>query len=668
MKRAYLAIAVVSLVLSPRMCLAADSPVTDDWYLFIDDQLAYGSEHVVRRTLDGGHLEYQIETRVLIDFLGARQEESTSATYVVTSDLQPISLSVVTQRSSGRVELTGSVEDAKFILHRESNGLRRSSAIDLGRRPIFRALLPEALSRTGAQPDGTVRTLAVMGGEFLSVESAKCQAMKGDDPSTTAWSIEIGSDDVLSKGLLTLKDGIREHEEFSIPRYNVRRGTRLEAEKIAYRRLDGRDALMFDVDQPIARLDQLEELTVRLRWKGVSLDRLHLSDSRQIVVSHKTEGDQHEAVVRIAHPDASAARKVETPRKGIRDELTGKSRFIDPTDPDIVSTAREWTKDCETPRDAVAALAEHVYQHLEGGELIAETLSGPEVLKCRKGKCSEYSVLFASLARSQGIPTRIVLGDRMIGGQWIGHMWNEVFLEVDDPDRGSGQTAGRWVTVDSTTKEVGSAPALLKFTHSATVYGTQPIRWGLTDSLELSVKDFALKSERAPDAWKTGVVGNTYTSAEFGFQISVPNADWKIAPDLKAGQLILRLHVPERDRVLIHCVAYSLPVAIDAKTAMTMRNARFIASYKDYEVFANEAVSIGERDWQTLQFTHARGAQSAMQAASPGRIKTTEYAFHQGNVGYLVNLISGESAHDEVFDQFQEIMKSVAFKSADMDR
>ena len=47
----------------------------------------------------------------------------------------------------------------------------------------------------------------------------------------------------------------------------------------------------------------------------------------------------------------------------------------------------------------------------DGGTLIPETLSGPEVLQCRNGKCSEFSTLFASLARSLGIPTRIVLGD-----------------------------------------------------------------------------------------------------------------------------------------------------------------------------------------------------------------------------------------------------------------
>ena len=159
---------------------------------------------------------------------------------------------------------------------------------------------------------------------------------------------------------------------------------------------------------------------MKLRWKDLPPDGLHLSDARQALVSHRAEGSQHEAVVRIARPEPSAPPAVDVLPRNDREALLGKTRFIDPADPDIVSKAAEWTKDAKTQLDTVTALAENVFQHLRGGELIAETLSGPEVLKCRKGKCSEYAVLFASLARARNIPTRIVLGDRMVGGSGSG--------------------------------------------------------------------------------------------------------------------------------------------------------------------------------------------------------------------------------------------------------
>jgi hypothetical protein len=664
MTKPYRAIALVSLLLSLRVCVAADSPATEAWHVYVDKQVPYGSEHVVKRSLANGDVEYRVETRVLIDLLGTRQEESTTATYVFRPALafRPVSMQVNINRPSGTVEVTGAVEGDRFVMRREANGLKRSAVIDLRQRPIFRAALPDALGRLESTAEATETALVVIDDEFLTVEPAKCRKIKGTDPSTTVWRVEIGGDPVLAMGHLSLKGGERMQEDFAFPRYIMRRGSRQEAEQIQHRKLEGRDILMFDVGQPIARLDQLQELTVKLRWKDLPPDGLHLSDARQALVSHRAEGSQHEAVVRIARPEPSAPPAVDVLPRNDREALLGKTRFIDPADPDIVSKAAEWTKDAKTQLDAVTALAENVFQHLRGGELIAETLSGPEVLKCRKGKCSEYAVLFASLARARNIPTRIVLGDRMVGGQWVGHMWNEAFVEEGETVHGAEQRTGRWTTVDATAREIGFAPGLLKFTHAASVDGTQSVRWGLTDSLELSITNYKLKPENASDAWKTGVADNTYTSAEFGFRVATPNKDWKMTPELKAGQLVLRLHVPGAERMQIHCVAFSLPVALDAKTMMSIRSTRYRATYKDYTVLADKTEAINGRDWQTLHFSRGLGPVESKQFPDSKSMKTSEYAFHRGTVGYLINLIAADSAHDKHKDQLLAILKTVVFK------
>ncbi|MFN0055053.1 MAG: hypothetical protein ACKV0T_23010 [Planctomycetales bacterium] len=86
------------------------------------------------------------------------------------------------------------------------------------------------------------------------------QVPYGSDPSTTEWRVEIGRDPVLAMGRLSLKGGERTQEEFAFPRYTMRRRSRQEAEQIQHRKLEGGDILMFDVDQPIARLDQLQAI------------------------------------------------------------------------------------------------------------------------------------------------------------------------------------------------------------------------------------------------------------------------------------------------------------------------------------------------------------------------------------------------------------------------
>ena len=54
-------------------------------------------------------------------------------------------------------------------------------------------------------------------------------------------------------------------------------------------------------------------------------------------------------------------------------------------------------------------------------------------LASRKGICFDYSALMAAMCRSQGIPTRLVIGTASVGY----HAWNEVYL-------------GGWIRYDST--------------------------------------------------------------------------------------------------------------------------------------------------------------------------------------------------------------------------
>ena len=93
---------------------------------------------------------------------------------------------------------------------------------------------------------------------------------------------------------------------------------------------------------------------------------------------------------------------------------------------------------------AVELISSWVYHNLEK----RPTLSIPnavEVYKLRAGDCNEHSVLFAALARSVGIPTRIVAGLLYTKGRFYYHAWNEVYV-------------GEWVAVDSLLNQVPADP------------------------------------------------------------------------------------------------------------------------------------------------------------------------------------------------------------------
>ena len=166
--------------------------------------------------------------------------------------------------------------------------------------------------------------------------------------------------------------------------------------------------------------------------------------------------------------------------------------------------------------------------------------------------------------------------------QWVGHMWNEAFVEEGETVHGAEQRTGRWTTVDATAREIGFAPACSSSLTPLRGWNTVR-RWGLTDSLGLSITNYKLKPENASDAGKQASRTNTYTSAEFGFRVATPNKDWKMTPELKAGQLVLRLHVPGAERVQIHAWPSRFRCA-RRQTMMSIRSTRYRATYKDYTV------------------------------------------------------------------------------------
>ncbi|MFP4401645.1 MAG: transglutaminase-like domain-containing protein [Candidatus Nanoarchaeia archaeon] len=75
-----------------------------------------------------------------------------------------------------------------------------------------------------------------------------------------------------------------------------------------------------------------------------------------------------------------------------------------------------------------------------------------EVFESRQGVCTELSVIFASMMRTLGIPTKITTGYAyttseeiidLVGSNWGGHAWTEVYIN------------GKWVPFDLTYQQYG---------------------------------------------------------------------------------------------------------------------------------------------------------------------------------------------------------------------
>jgi transglutaminase-like putative cysteine protease len=573
------------------------------------------------------------ETRTLVDFLGQRQELREQLECVVSKDYAPISFKSESQTQAGSAKITGQMENGELVVTIERGDATLERRIALKDRAVWSICLTDALA--AAEVDAV--EIRVIDTESWTAPNYAAQRQAAAD-GLSRWKLK-SSENAPPTVWLLADDGRVERGEVAGD-YHVASATAEEAQRLEHLKRANRDLLVFEVDQDIPFPERLRSLKLRLRWSDTPIEQLELEDSRQKIVAQHHAEKQHEVELLLSQPE----KVEESPQLPIEDtelkSYLGESEYIRPQDAAIREKALKWLKGAGTALEAVERLTYEVSEYLQGGELVAETLSGPEVLACRKGKCTEYTTLLASLLRSVGVPTRVALGMRLVNGRWIGHMWCEAWV-------------GEWITVDATADEVGGSPALLKLTHSDTVQGTQPARWAMAKSLEVDVLEVERDPQRATGL-TTGIVRQSYVNADHACRISAPTPSWNLAEKSGPGGATIRFESPDDlggGKPLIHFVAFSLPSKLEPSVIINARKRQFASQYQGFEILQDEATTVQSLPGKRFVFRHETKPKEK-------KIKTTEVVWIHGQSGFLLNLIAEESVHDAALASFEALLES----------
>lgn len=129
------------------------------------------------------------------------------------------------------------------------------------------------------------------------------------------------------------------------------------------------------------------------------------------------------------------------------------SRLVQSGHREIIDRGRAVAGDENKPFEVAKALAGWVYAHIDKRPVIGLP-DALVTLQNRQGDCNEHAALFAALARSRGIPTRIAAGVTLHKGKFYYHAWNEVCIN------------DRWLSLDTTNNQL---PADL--THIRLIHG-----------------------------------------------------------------------------------------------------------------------------------------------------------------------------------------------------
>jgi tetratricopeptide (TPR) repeat protein len=108
---------------------------------------------------------------------------------------------------------------------------------------------------------------------------------------------------------------------------------------------------------------------------------------------------------------------------------------ISADDKNVIELAQKIAGDDRDAWSVARKLADWTYQNLEW-KLVASASVG-DTLATREADCSEFSQLFVAMARSLGLPARMVSGLAYSGNSFGGHAWVEVWV-------------GKWVELDPT--------------------------------------------------------------------------------------------------------------------------------------------------------------------------------------------------------------------------
>jgi transglutaminase-like putative cysteine protease/cytochrome c-type biogenesis protein CcmH/NrfG len=114
--------------------------------------------------------------------------------------------------------------------------------------------------------------------------------------------------------------------------------------------------------------------------------------------------------------------------------------FLNPTtrinsnDPRIVALAKQIAGEDHDGRSVARKIGEWTYGNLKWKKVESDAV---ETLASREADCLEHSELYAALARSLGLPARVVTGAALGGGSFGAHAWVEIYL-------------GKWVEIDPT--------------------------------------------------------------------------------------------------------------------------------------------------------------------------------------------------------------------------
>jgi transglutaminase-like putative cysteine protease len=605
----------------------------ESWLAFERKGTAFGYEHLKAGAPDDKTIEYRVERAFKVDVVGMSQQDiKENATLITDKNLNPLSFIYTGSYKVKSEKITGAVEGGKLnVTYDDECGTVSKKTFDAAGLYFDLCLADILLSRASE------KAFSVNIFDMRYIRRVDVRVLKNEGTIEAEVSVEGNMpENVIIDPQGGVISSTRAVETLNGAGGKTYRTDEKIKDKIAVVPNDDTD-LTVEIDKPLGNMKKIKTAKIAVRWMNIPLQDFVLTDNRQKVVAEKYENGIYEVALELSRIDAGALPSGAVEPASDMQKYIGETEFITPADTAVVELANKLAAGESDAVKIVDNILKWVNVNIKT-DFIAETLSAPQVLKKKRGKCSENAILFAALARALKIPAKLSLGVTNAGGRWMGHMWNEVYI------------GGKWIAVDASPGEFVSGASHIKFIDSDTVNGTQNVRIKLIDNLGISVIDF--ESEKAPAGVKTGLAANIYTNAEYGCRISLPASGWKLSEEKKGDIATVTAKPDGADGVDFALVIFSAPGNMSAKTIIDGRLSALASMLEDYKKISEGAVKISGLEGVRVRFVHKAGKKNVINLVNENTMLAYEGA------GYLLACLAPEGEFEKYEKEFEKIIAS----------
>ena len=343
-----------------------------------------------------------------------------------------------------------------------------------------------------------------------------------------------------------------------------------------------------------ADTSSINSALVRIEWANTPFSEFAFEDNRQ-KIEHTYVRDEKTAVILRLQQTSGLKKTSQKLQPSTEQSLLSDTLFIKPSDVVIKKVTAGITKQHKDEVGVVEGILEWITANIEYKNCI-ETLDATEIIRYKQGKCTEYAILFASMARCAGIPTKVVLGELYKREIWILHMWNEVWL-------------GQWISLDPTQGGCVSGISHIKLGEGTSLAEILPLRMALIDNMSIYILDYS--SKNISDEIIRENLYDTYYNHTSSWKISTPNKSWTISKKLK--QDIVTISMANENNTRITLKFFDVPYEISSKTLLNSNIKGHLKRCEDAQVTRRDVITIS--------------GQKAPRAIIEAQIRATDYIY-----------------------------------------